>query len=88
MKNEQNISRRKFLKAIGIGGAVTVAALTGCKNKKAEEISDEYVNQVEPLKGKMTYREDQKTHKKISLLGYGMMRLPTVKEKQGDEERM
>lgn len=87
MKNEQNISRRRFLKALGIGSAVTAAALTGCKSKKTEEISDEYANQVEPPKGKMTYREDPKTKKKVSLLGYGMMRLPTVKGIRDGEEK-
>ena len=56
---------------------VTAAALTGCKNKKTEEISNEYKNQVEPPKDKMTYRTNPNSGDRVSLLGYGMMRLPT-----------
>ena len=74
----QHINRRKFLKMLGLGGAVAVASLTGCKTKKAEEAVEEYVNQVEPPVGKMTYRTNPKTGEKVSLLGYGMMRLPTT----------
>ena len=74
---KNHISRRSFLKLFGGGAAVTAAALTGCKNKKSEEVSSEYKNQVEPPVGQMTYRENPKTKEKVSLLGYGMMRLPS-----------
>ena len=74
---KNHISRRSFLKLFGAGAAVTAATLTGCKNKKSEEVSSEYKNQVEPPVGQMTYRENPKTKEKVSLLGYGMMRLPS-----------
>lgn len=42
-----------------------------------EAVADEYKNQVEPPVGKMTFRTNPLTGDKVSLLGYGMMRLPT-----------
>ena len=78
------LSRRSFLKLLGAGAVTTAAVLTGCKDKKTEEISNEYKNQVEPPVGKMTYRTNPKTGDKVSLLGYGMMRLP-AKVDNGDE---
>jgi len=74
-----NISRRSFLKMFGVGSVATAATLAGCKpgNKAGDQAAEEYKNQVEPPTGKMTYRENPKTKEKVSLLGYGMMRLPT-----------
>ena len=67
------------------GGAVaTAAVLTGCESKKMQEVSDEYKNQVEPAVGKMTYRVNPTTGDKVSILGYGMMRLPS-KVDNGDD---
>ncbi len=61
------------------GGALTTAAvLTGCKSKTETKAVEEYKQQVEPPTGKMTYRISPTTGDKVSLLGYGMMRLPTV----------
>ena len=73
------ISRRSFLKLFGAGTVATAATLAGCKqgNKAEEQAAEDYKNQVEPPIGKMTYRENPKTKEKVSLLGYGMMRLPT-----------
>ena len=72
---KKNISRRSFLKFLGTGTAASlVAACTG--RKQNQDISDEYKQQVEPPVGKMTYRENLKGEK-VSLLGYGMMRLPS-----------
>jgi hypothetical protein len=63
----------------GAGSVATAATLAGCKpgNKAGDQAAEEYKNQVEPPTGKMTYRENPKTKEKVSLLGYGMMRLPT-----------
>ena len=74
---KEKISRRSFLKLFGAGAVGTAAVLTGCKDKVSQEAADEYKNQVEPPLGKMTYRENPRTGEKVSLLGYGMMRLPT-----------
>ncbi len=75
----KNISRRSFLKLFGAGTVATAAAVVGCKNpdKAGEQAADEYKNQVEPPKDKMTFRTNPRTGDKVSLLGYGMMRLPT-----------
>ena len=76
---EKKISRRSFLKFFGAGTVATATALTGCRqgDKAGGKAAEEYKNQVEPPIGKMTYRENPKTKEKVSLLGYGMMRLPT-----------
>jgi len=83
---DNKISRRSFLKLFGAGTVGTAAMLAGCKNvNKAEtQAAEEYVDQVEPPVGQMTYRENPKTKEKVSILGYGMMRLPT-KVDNGDE---
>lgn len=72
-------SRRQFIKMLS-GGAIGAAAMmAGCKKEQTNsDIPDARGSQTEPPVGKMTYRTDPKTHDKISLLGYGMMRLPTV----------
>ena len=86
----KNISRRSFLKLFGAGTVATAATLAGCKqaDKAGGKAADEYRNQVEPPVGKMTYRVDPKTCEKVSLLGYGMMRLPTKpgKDNEFDQE--
>ena len=78
-KKDKNISRRSFLKLFGAETVATAATLAGCKNanKAEEQAADEYKNQVEPPVGQMTYRENPITKDKVSILGYGMMRLPT-----------
>ena len=80
---KNNISRRSFLKLFGAGTVATAATLTGCKdtNKAGSMAKEEYKNQVEPPVGKMTYRENPKTKEKVSILGYGMMRLPSKADK-------
>ncbi len=69
-----NISRRKFLKILGAGTVVAAtASLPGCHN---EDFTDNTPFEVQ--KGKMTYRTNPNTGDKVSLLGFGMMRLPVV----------
>ena len=82
--NDNKINRRSFLKIFGAGTATTAVALTGCKDKKTQQAKEEYKNQVEPPKGKMTYRTCPTTGDRVSLLGYGMMRLPTLPEKDDE----
>lgn len=92
-KNEQQngkkqIDRRTFLKVFGAGAATTTALLTGCRDESKQSATAAYENQVEPPKGKMTYRKNPTTKDKVSLLGYGMMRLPKKvdNDKQYDQE--
>ncbi len=70
-ENSQDKSRRTFLKRIIAGGAVVAATAAGCDSpqKKMQATQD-------VPKGDMTYRLNNKSEK-ISILGYGCMRLPT-----------
>lgn len=69
---DKNINRRSFIKYLGGGAVATSALLTACRGgNSAPKASAQ-----EPPKGKMTYRINPKTKEKVSLLGYGMMRLP------------
>jgi len=73
---KRDISRRTFLQMLGIGTAT--AAIASCNGKKdaATTAADDYKSLVEPPVGKMTYRKNLKGED-VSLLGYGMMRLPS-----------
>ena len=87
MNKDNKISRRSFLKLFGAGAVATTAVVTGCKSKKQKAIADEYKKQVEPPTGKMTYRTNPTNGDKVSLLGYGMMRLPTVPGDDGKDPK-
>lgn len=71
----KNIDRRDFLKLFGAGTVASSTLLTACKGKN--EINSKG-NYGEPPKGKMTYRVNPKTKERVSILGYGMMRLPVI----------
>ncbi|MDR1699254.1 MAG: aldo/keto reductase [Prevotellaceae bacterium] len=80
--SEKKINRRDFLKIAGITTATTTAAMYGCA-PKAEKALD--LNTSTPVpKGKMTYRTQPKSKDKVSLLGYGCMRYPTVPNPNGE----
>jgi len=81
---KQDINRRNFLKVLGGGAVATAAVMTGCKSKTESKTVEEYKQQVEPPVGKMTYRTSPTTGDKVSLLGYGMMRLPSKTENKDD----
>jgi predicted aldo/keto reductase-like oxidoreductase len=74
----KHIERRDFLKLFGTGAAAVTAALAGCKGKDGTQqpVKDDYNSLQEPPKDQMTYRTNPTTGDKVSLLGYGMMRLP------------
>ena len=82
MKKDNQISRRSFLKLMGAGAATTIAA--ACGSKKADE--EQTVS--EPPVGKMTYRTTPNTGDKVSILGYGMMRLPQIDESEEFDQEM
>lgn len=84
--HSSNISRRSFLKLLGTGAIATTATLMGCKSKDDDSAPDDYKRQSEPPKGKMTYRTNPTTGDKVSLLGYGMMRLPSKIEGASSRE--
>ena len=68
---EQNISRREFLRRIGIGAGSAVALMAiDPMNVLAQDKKDNNVP------NRMTYRVQHGSGEQISLLGFGMMRLP------------
>jgi len=85
--SKHDISRRSFLKMLGGGAVATAAVMTGCKSKTETKAVSEYTKQVEPPIGKMTYRTSPVSGDKVSLLGYGMMRLPSKTENQDDYDQ-
>ena len=80
--NSKKISRRDFFKLAGTVGLAT-SAFASCSSGKDSEAT------AEVPKGKMTYRTNPHTGDKVSILGFGMMRLPSVGGKsarEGNEE--
>ena len=74
--SRQNITRREFLKIVGISTVASSTILTGCQS------GDKNTGDI-PVKGelppdKLTMRDNPKTKEKVSLLGYGCMRWPTL----------
>ena len=57
------------------------------KSKSDSKAVEEYKKQVEPPTDKMTYRTNPKTGDKVSILGYGMMRLPSKTENKDDYDQ-
>ena len=85
----KDISRRDFLKTVGVAGLAT-AGLASCANKKTDTPHASSANSEIP-KDKMTYRTCHTTGDRVSLLGYGMMRLPTKPKsgaKEGEDEEI
>lgn len=81
-ENKNKIDRRHFLKVLGGGTAVATAALVGC-NSSSEKRGGAAVGEIPT--DKMTYRTSPKTGEKVSLLGYGCMRWPTVSDSSARE---
>ncbi len=77
-----NINRRHFFKLVGGGTLATSSLLTACRKRSTISSEGHYG---EPPKDKMTYRINPKTNERVSLLGYGMMRLPVVGGGTGNE---
>ena len=77
----KNISRRSFIKALGGGAAAAAPLLAACTGDKKPSAAAAH----EPQKGKMTYRTNHNTGDRVSILGYGMMRLPVVGQGTGRE---
>lgn len=83
-KNKRVLSRRNFLKTMGAAG-VAVTGLTACTGGGKEGTS----TAGEIPTDRMTYRTNPTSGDKVSLLGFGMMRLPSVggrSAREGNEE--
>lgn len=82
-KNKKDISRRDFLKIVGISTATTTVVLAGC-DPRNNPVSGNRSAQEEIPADKMTYRTNPKNGEQVSLLGYGCMRWPTLPAPGGD----
>lgn len=80
MENK-NISRREFLKVTGAGAAAAAAAVA-CSNDKTSGTSASATKSGE---GQMEYRTNKANGDKVSLLGYGCMRWPMIKDENGKD---
>ncbi len=69
------------------GGAVASSSLLAACQRKGEWESAA-AEDSEPEEGKMTYRTNPNTGDRVSLLGYGMMRLPMVGETDEIDQQM
>ena len=76
-KNRHAIGRREFLKRLGAGAAVSTAALAGCAPERGSAADGASASGEIPTDA-MTFRINPRTGEKVSLLGYGCMRWPTV----------
>ena len=76
------MDRREFLKIVGISTATASAMLCGCKPKNKAGAPGE----LGPVPtDKMTYRSFGSLHNdKVSILGYGCMRWPTIPNPDGE----
>ena len=77
----KKINRREFLKRGGAAAAAVsgMGLLTSCNDNKKFSDTDNSVT------GEMTYRTNPETDDKVSLLGYGCMRWPMIKDKDGKD---
>lgn len=82
-QDKKDISRRDFLKIVGISTAATTAALVGCDSRKNPVSGDRRAQDDVPT-DRMTYRTNPKSGEQVSLLGYGCMRWPTLPAPGGD----
>lgn len=81
-EQDKNINRREFLNIVGITAASTTATLYGCTPKN-EKTPAGRASLAVPT-DQMTYRVLPGNEDKVSLLGYGCMRWPTIPSPDGN----
>lgn len=78
------MNRRDFLKTAGAATVASSALLTACTSRNNENTT---AAQQEPPTDQMTLRRNPNTGDEVSILGYGMMRLPVLpKEVETDPD--
>ena len=82
----KDINRRDFLKILGGSAVASSALLAACKSGNNGQDSGT-AGTHEPPKDKMTYRVNPNSGDRVSILGYGMMRLPVVGEGSARENQ-
>lgn len=80
---KNNIDRRDFFKTAGSAALVMggLGAIAGCKNGGDSSAALGMTGKTEP--GEMTYRTNRGNGDKVSILGYGCMRWPMIKDENG-----
>lgn len=78
--NNKPIHRRSFLKLFSLATVGGASLLTGCSKAYKGELSQGVTYIGDIPKDKMTYRTNPSTGDRVSLLGYGCMRWPTLEE--------
>lgn len=82
------ITRRDFIKRVGMGAAVAgTASLVGCDSPASSASSSESALPDIPT-DKMTYRRNPGTGAEVSILGYGCMRWPMKPKADGEGEEL
>ena len=81
MDNRKTISRRDFFKRMGAAG-IASAGLTACGGEKQQTAGISGAAK----DGEMTYRTNHNSDDRVSLLGYGMMRLPMLPNPEGGRD--
>ena len=78
---KENVSRREFLKAAGFAalGAGSLGIIAGCGGSTDNQAASVDGN------GEMTYRTHPQNGDKVSILGYGCMRWPMIKNEEGKD---
>ena len=79
------INRRDFLKIFSGGAVASSALLAACKEKDSNTSAARTSDKSLKPRGKMTVRTNNTTGDKVSILGYGMMRLPVIDGASGRE---
>lgn len=82
---KKDIDRREFLKTTGMAAAAIggFAALTGCRRKTSPASSA--ITEDGTGDHSMTYRINNGNGDKVSILGYGCMRWPMIKDENGKD---
>ena len=84
---KKNIDRREFFKTAGSAAIVMggLGAVAGCGSKDGKrDVLDSTDNQADGAAG-MTYRVNNGNGDKVSILGYGCMRWPMIKDENGKD---
>ena len=82
--DKHNMSRRHFLKVAGGTAVASSAIIAACSDKNTQN-GGEAISAADVPKDKMTYRTNPNSGDRVSLLGYGMMRLPVEGGDSGRE---
>ena len=77
------MDRREFIKHIGGAAVATSVVLSACKSDNGE--TPKALEGILDGQGEMTYRINPNSGDRVSILGYGMMRLPVVGGGSGRE---